>query len=81
MTLMVQGGIVQVAQVTIVHSDVLEVRQLPEMMKAFQPAHGAKLKVVANIPYNITSGASALMMQLALLCAHDPHPQALLGCF
>ena len=44
------------------HGDVLEVRQLPDMIKAFQRAHGAKVKVVANIPYNITSGRDAPAM-------------------
>ena len=56
MILMQLGKTAQVAQVSIVHGDVLEVKQLPDIIKAFQPGHGAKLKVVANIPYNITSG-------------------------
>ena len=50
---------VQVPQVAVVHSDLFKVKQLPQMLKAFQPADGAKLKVVANIPYNITSGGQA----------------------
>ena len=42
---------------TVVHEDVLKVRQLPLLLKGFQPAHGGKIGVVANIPYSITSGA------------------------
>ena len=58
------GTTVQVAQVAVVHGDVLEVKQLPDIIRAFQPAHGAKLKVVANIPYNITSGGVLLYCNL-----------------
>lgn len=55
---------------TVVHSDLFKVKQLPQMLKAFQPADGAKLKVVANIPYNITSGGQApLGYQMALFIA------------
>ncbi len=56
------GVTIQVEQVAVVHGDVLEVRQLPDMIRAFQPAPGAKVKVVANIPYNITSGRDAPAM-------------------
>ena len=45
---------------TVLHSDILMLRSLPQALKSFQPAHGAKLKVVSNIPYNITSGEGHL---------------------
>ena len=50
-------SLVQVPQVTVVHEDALKMRQLPQLLRSFQPAHGGKIGVVANIPYNITSGA------------------------
>ena len=41
---------------TVLHDDILKVCNRMQVLKSFQPAHGAKLKVVSNIPYNITSG-------------------------
>ncbi|CAL5221245.1 g3400 [Coccomyxa viridis] len=54
----------EVEQVAVVHADVLAVRQLPEMIRTFQPAHGAKVKVVANIPYNITSDLLSVLLPM-----------------
>ncbi len=45
---------------TVKHEDVLKMRHLPQLLKTFQPMHGRKIGVVANIPYNITSGAYTL---------------------
>lgn len=47
---------VQVPHVTVVHDDIFKLRQLPQLLRTFQSAPGSRLKVVANIPYNITSG-------------------------
>ena len=46
----------QVPAVTVLHNDILMLSNLMQVLKSFQPDHGAKLKVVSNIPYNITSG-------------------------
>ena len=42
------------------HGDVLDIHDLPELLASFSKKagkNGSKLKVVANIPYNITSSA------------------------
>ena len=48
----------QEVAVTLVHNDVLRIRDLPDRLASFRATCPGcpRLKVVANIPYNITTG-------------------------
>ena len=50
----------QVPALELVHGDVLDIRDMPELLASFSRQgnkQAPKVKVVANIPYNITSSA------------------------
>jgi 16S rRNA A1518/A1519 N6-dimethyltransferase RsmA/KsgA/DIM1 with predicted DNA glycosylase/AP lyase activity len=55
---MIKAFALQEDAVTLVHSDVLHIRDLPDRLAAFRATCPGcmRLKVVANIPYNITTG-------------------------
>ena len=56
----------QVPAVTLVHNDVLSIRDLPGELAIFLGActGSSRLKVVANIPYNITTGMRMVLRTL-----------------
>ena len=66
----------QVPALELVHGDVLDIRNMPELLASFSKRvseQGPKVKVVANIPYNITSSALLTTQSGYALSFHMQH--------
>ena len=53
-------GHLQVPALELVHADALDIQDMPELLASFSKrvsGQAPKVKVVANIPYNITTSA------------------------